>query len=283
MKLTIKHLCLATTALLLSLPLAAAEPFDIEGYVPLKGPVKSWTRTNYDITTKFGDYFRTPVTKTVHTLDGGRELATSETTARDVLINRVVNVYDDNGRLTGQTLYNADNATTWKSEINYGADGNKSDTSEFGKDGTLKGKTIYTYTDGHLTDETSYDGDGALVWKTVRTYNDAGLLLAEKFYYSDGSMEEEHDYAYNPDGKIDVISYRNEFGIVLTSDNFRYGDEGELSEITTCAANGKTTRRKLMKYDTTGNLSRVSIYTVSNKFGQVMTELTDMFERTYQY
>lgn len=283
MQKVIRYLSLVLLALALSMPLIAAEQFDIEAYVPLKGPVKSWTRTNYDITTKFGDYFRTPVSKTVHTLDGDRELATSETTARDVLVNRVVNVYDDSGRLSGQSLYNADNSLTWKSESTYGADGNKADTSEFGKDGSLKGKTVYTYTDGHLTDETCYNGDGALVWKIIRTYNDSGFIAAEKFYYADGSMEEEHDYAYNPDGKIDVISYRNEFGIVLTSDNFRYGDDGELLEITTCAANGKTTRRTLLKYDTAGNLSRVSIYSVTNKFGQVMTELCDMFERTYQY
>lgn len=263
--------------------LSAAGSFDIESYVPLKGPVKSYTRTDYDITTKFGDYFRTPVVKMVHTLDGGQELATSETTARDVLVNRVVNVYDSNGRLSAQTGYNADNATIWKNETTYGADGNKADVSEFGKDGTLKSKTIFAYTDGHLTEETCYNGDGALVWKTIRDYNGAGLLAAEKFYYADGSMEEEHDYAYNPDGKIDVISYRNEFGIVLNSDNFRYGDEGELVEITATAANGKTTRRTLLKYDTSGNLSRVSVYTVSKKFGQVMTELCAMFERTYQY
>lgn len=259
-----------------------ARAFDIESYVPLKGPVKGWTRTDYEITTKFGDYFRTPITKTVHTIEKDRELSTSETTARDVLVNRVINVYDDNGHLTGQTLYNADNAAVWKSEIVYGEDGNKSETNEFAKDGTLKGKTIYSYTDGSLTDETCYNTDGALVWKNIYKYS-SGRLASECFYYADGSLEEEHDLTYTPDGKIDVISYRNEFGVVLTTDNFRYGDDGELLEITTCAANNKTTRRTLLKYDTQGNLSRVSGYRVLTKFGQTVTELCDMFERTYEY
>lgn len=278
-----KLLSMAASFMLFALHLDAAGDFDIEAYIPLKGDVKSYTRTDYDITTKFGDYFRTPVVKMVHTLDDGKETSTSETTARDVLINKVVNVYDDDDRLMGQTGYNADNATIWKNETTYGPDGNKADTSEFGKDGTLKSKTIFTYTDGNLTDETCYNGDGKLVWKTICQYNGAGLLAAEKFYYADGSLEEEHDYAYDPDGKIDVITYRNEAGAALTSDNFRYGEEGELVEITAAAANGKTIRRTLLKYDTSGNLFRVSVYNVSKKFGQVMTELCAMFERTYQY
>lgn len=277
-----KKVFVASLMLLFLSLLYSAPSFDIEGYVPLKGTVKGYTRTDYEITTKFGDYFRTPVTKTIHTLENDKELSTSETTARDVLVNRVVNVYGDGGKLTGQTLYNADNAAIWKSETVYGSDGNKSETSEFGKDGALKGKTIYQYTDGNLTDETCYNGDGALVWKNVYTYSQ-GRLATQCYYYADGSLEEEHDYTYTPDGKIDVISYRNEFGVVLTTDNFRYGDSGELLEITTAAANNKTTARTLLKYDTQGNLSRVSIYRVANKFGQQVTELCDMFERTYDY
>ena len=151
--------------------------FDVASSLPLKGAVKSYTRTEYSVTSKFGDYFRTPETKFVHVMNGaGQETESSELTPRDVLVNKIQNTYDTNGKLISQVGYNSDNVLIWKSAATYAANGRKIDNSEYGKDGTLKSKTIYTYTGNQLSDETYYDGTGVIVWKITYAYADSGSL-----------------------------------------------------------------------------------------------------------
>jgi len=155
----------------------SAFAFDVTEYLPLKGTVKNYTRTDYGITSKFGEYFRTPEMKSVRVFDrAGREIESSEMTGRGTLVNKIKNTYDASGKLTAQDGYNADNALIWKSTVTYGAAGNKTDESEYGKDGGLKNKTIYTYTGSLLTDESYYGAGGELVWKIVYAYDDAGAF-----------------------------------------------------------------------------------------------------------
>ena len=53
----------------------SAFAFDVTEYLPLKGTVKNYTRTDYGITSKFGEYFRTPEMKIVRVFDrAGREI-----------------------------------------------------------------------------------------------------------------------------------------------------------------------------------------------------------------
>lgn len=274
----------ACTAVLAAGMCVSLFAFDVETYLPLKGTVKSYTRTDYSVTSKFGDYFRTPETKMTHILDNaGLETESSEMTPRDVVQNKVQNSYDATGKLTAQAGYNADGALIWKSVITYAANGNKTDISEYGKDGALKGKTLYAYNGTKLADETYYNGDGTIAWKTTYAYNDAGQVSVESYYYADGSLDEERDYAYTPAGKIDSIAYLNGYGTVTSRETFRYGTDGVLNEITTSGADGKTTKRMLLKYDTAGNLAKISTYTVSRKFGTAVTELADISEISYQY
>ena len=42
---------------------------DIFTYAPLKGAIKSYTKTEYSIASKFGNYFRTPSVKYLHTFN----------------------------------------------------------------------------------------------------------------------------------------------------------------------------------------------------------------------
>ena len=49
---------------------------DIFKYVPFSGDVKSYTQTDFTITSKFGDLFRTPNMKIIHNFDAnGNEVA----------------------------------------------------------------------------------------------------------------------------------------------------------------------------------------------------------------
>ncbi|MFA6856653.1 MAG: hypothetical protein WCR31_05530 [Treponema sp.] len=258
--------------------------FDVADYLPLKGIVKSCTRTEYSITSKFGDYFRTPETKTVRVFNGaGQETESSEMTPRDVLVNKIQNTYDAAGKLVSQVGYNSDNALIWKSVITYGTDGNKSNVSEYGKDGTLKSKTIYIYNGNKLSDETYYSSDGAVASKTTYKYNEGGQLSVESHYYADGSLDEEYDYTYTETGRIDTITYMNGYGNVTARDYFRWSADGVLNEITTCGEDNRTTKRKIIKYDAAGNITKISTYNVGKKFGTTVTELAGMTEIVCQY
>ena len=83
--------------------------FDVMEYLPLKGTVKNYTRTDYGITSKFGEYFRTPEMKIVRALDrAGREIESSEMTGRGTLVNKIKNTGQAyrTGRLQrGQRVY----------------------------------------------------------------------------------------------------------------------------------------------------------------------------------
>ena len=161
---------------------------DIFEYVPLKGNPKNYTKIEYSIASKFGNYFRTPKVKYLHVFDEeGKETESSELTPRDVVQNTISSVYDDNGNLIEQKFVNADGELIWKTTFSY-KDGFKADLSEFDKDDNLKEKVIYTYDKGLLIDESSYDGEGALFWKTIYAYNAAGKIETIYDYNADGTL-----------------------------------------------------------------------------------------------
>ena len=64
---------------------------------------------------------------------------------------------------------------------------------------------------------------------------------------------------------------------------FRYATNGSLSEITTYDANKQVTKRTLIKYDAKGNANKVSEYSVAEKFGTTVSDLTAMSEYSYEY
>lgn len=255
--------------------------YDIAANSPVKGAVRTVTRTDFSVTSKFGEYFRTPGAKFVYKYDSyGRRTEASELTVRDALINKVVNVYDAAGNLTEQTGFDEENTKVWRSVITY-KDGMKSDVSEFGKDNSLKGRTIYSYNGKRLSDETSYNGEGAIIWKVVYAYNDRGQLSEENEYTGDGALNERRTYVYTDAGLNDTISYFDGNGMLRAKDVFRYGTGNVLSEITTYGADNRLDTRTIVKFDNAGNLARITVYTVAKKFGTVMNEMTGMTEFVY--
>ena len=255
---------------------------DIFNYVTINGDVKNYTQTDFDIASKFGNYYRTPSTKYVSTLNNsGKVVEVTELSARDAIINKTNNKYDVYGNLTEQACYDADSKLLWKTIITYN-NGQKVDSSEYGKDGSLKAKTIFTYTDGKLTDETGYDGDGALIWKIIYTYNDKGKQEIVYEYNSDGSLDNKNSYTYTDDGKIDSITSYDTFTNLTTQKIFRYAANGTLSEITTYNQNKQVTNRIVLKYDAGGNVTKLSEYNIADKFGTTVNELIAMSEYSYQ-
>lgn len=256
--------------------------YDVTANTQLKGSVKSVTKINYTIASKFGDYFRTPNSKFIYKYDGsGKLVESTEFTPRDVVVNTLKNAYDVAGTLTEQVVTDAENIQIVKNVITY-KDGKKSEISEYAKDGSLKSKTIYTYEGTKLVDETYYNAEGAIVWKIVYTYNAKNQLEKESEYYSDGSLSEERVYEYADNGKIDNISYST-IDSLKEKEVFRYDASGNLGEITTYGADNKTTKRLLIKYDSVGNVIKLTTYNVSKKFGTTANEMTDMVDFAYQY
>ncbi len=267
-------------ALSFALSLFAADIFE---YVPIIGNAKGYTKTEYSIASKFGNYFRTPKVKYSHVFDGnGNEIESSELTPRDVVQNVISSVYDADGNLTEQKFSNSDGELIWKSAIEY-KNGFKSEFSEFDKDDNLKEKIIYEYEKGLLTAETVYDAEGALIWKTVYSYTPNGKIESVYDYNGDGSLNSQKKYVYNETGAIESIENYEEFSSVTTQDVFRYGSNDVLNEITTYDSEKRVIKRVILKYDEKGNVNKVSEYNVARKFGTTVNELTAMADYTYEY
>ena len=256
---------------------------DIFEYVPLKGNPKNYTKIEYSIASKFGNYFRTPKVKYLHIFDEeGKETESSELTPRDVVQNTISSVYDDNGNLVEQKFVNSDGELIWKTTFSY-KDGFKSDLSEFDKDDNLKEKVIYTYENDLLVDESFYDGEGALFWKTIYSYNAAGKVDTIYDYNADGSLNNQKKFTYNEKGDIDTVDIYDSFSAKTTQEVFRYASNNTISEITTYDSDKKVIKRLILKYDEKNNITKVSEYNVAQKFGTTVNELVAMSDYSYEY
>lgn len=259
--------------------LSAINIFD---FVSLEGNPKGYSQTDFEISSKFGNYFRTPEAKIVKSFDdNGNEVEALEYTARDVLVSKIVSSYDAYGNLLEQARYGADSELVWKSIFAY-KDGKKSDLSEYDSNNNLKAKTIFTYKDGNLVDESGYNADGALMWKTIYTYNDNGNYNTICQYFADGSLDERLIFEYAEDGNIKNISCFSSIEAEQTNDVFRYAN-GKLSEITTYNSDKEVLKRFVIKYDSVGNVSKLSDYQVSQKFGTTVNELVSQTDFVFEY
>lgn len=260
---------------------------DIFSYVPVVGNVKNYTQVDYNITSKFGSYYRTPVGKTIHTLNvSGKEIETTELSAKDTVIGKTVATYDIYGNLTGETSYSSDDIVLWNTVIKYDQNKRPVDLSEFGKNKQLKDKIIYTYNDqGLKSEETGYDSEGALIWKVVYKYTDDKKLEVMTEYDEDGIFCSQNKYTYKPNGKVESIVIKDAFTNTEQILVFRYASNDQLTEVTTFGDLSKTNiiKRVLIKYDTLGNVAKISEYNVAPKFGTIVNELVSVTEYTYTY
>ena len=254
---------------------------DIFTFVPVKGKVTKCTQTDYLISSKFGNYYRTPNKKTTHIYDDfGNETSVTEATTKDELISKIVSTYNSDHQLTEQLTYNSDDEVICKDVITY-KNNLKSDLSEYNKNGDLKSKTIYQYTDGLLTDETDYNADGSLLWKTLYSYND-GIVSVISKYNSKGELDTSETYKYAEDGKLESIVTSDAFANETTQLVFRYAN-GQISELLSYNSANKLINRVLVKYDALGNVAKLSEYDVADKFGTTVNELVNMVEYVFEY
>ena len=102
----------------------SAFAYDITEDTKIIGSVKSVTKTVYSISSKFGEYYRTPSVKFLTNFDAsGRQLESLELTPRDAVVNKVQNTYDAYGNLLEKSAYDPEGVLLWKSVSTY--DGTK--------------------------------------------------------------------------------------------------------------------------------------------------------------
>lgn len=254
---------------------------DVFTFVPVEGNINSYVQTNFSITSKFGNYFRTPKEKINHTLNANRlESETKVFSTKDELLNKTTYKYDANNNLIEQCYYEKESTLLWKSISTY-KNNLKTETSEYDKKGNLKTKIIYTYTDGKLTDESDYNSEGTLGFKIIYKYNKNGNVEKEILYNASGALETEKTYTYTAKNKIESITTFDNYTKNSIIHVFRYTNDA-LTEITTYDNNQNITNRIIIKYDTNGNVAKISEYDVAEKFGEIQNELVNISEYVYQ-
>lgn len=261
----------------------SAFAFDSETVVPA-GTVKSYTKTNYTISSKFGTFYRTPETKYVHTYNNaGLEAERTETTGTDVLTDRMTFQYDMSNLLLSTTLFNADGVQTQQTAYTYDSDDRISTIEVTSKDGILISKTVFKIADGR-EDKSDYDGEGALVKKTISVFADDGKPTEIFSYNGNGSLAEKETYSYDVSRNLTEITYFDANEKKVKRESYRYkSGESTASEIQVFDSADTLLERRILTYDEKGNITKISTYTVSQKFGETVTELSDIVEYSFQY
>ena len=255
-------------------------------FFAVKGKVKSYTKTEYVISQKFGDYFRTPnVLYTYKYDDKGRETECLEMSANGTLLSKTVNSYDEKGILTSIVSTDGSNVAEWRIAYTYNEEGLLVDESEFNKNDELSGRTITKYSeDKSRIEESSYNEKGELIWKNICKFDVAlNRKLEEKQYFADGALDQKLAYIYNDEGLLTEIDSSDSKGNVTKKTLFRFNEKGQNTETATYNIVTGTEEREMYRYDEAGeNIVRVTVYNVANKFDTVVNELVGMSEYKYE-
>ncbi|MCR4823087.1 MAG: hypothetical protein K5873_09480 [Treponema sp.] len=254
--------------------------FDPEVSIKPAGSVSEYTKTDYQITEKFGDYYRSPKAKYVHVFDAsGLETESSELTSKDALVDHIAYKYEGNN-LVERICTDADGKVSWKMTATYDARGNKIDESEYNSSNNLVNRTIWRI-NGKQADESYYNADGALLSKIITKYDDQDRVAEVAQYQSSGNLDEKALYTYNDAGKLSEISYSDGKGKQTKKVVYRFDASYQITEEQTYNSENKLIVRVIFKYDDAGNVIKTTTYNVAEKFGTTVNELAGIAEYSY--
>lgn len=250
------------------------------------GNPTTYTKTQYSVSSKFGEYFRSPTVKHVHVFNSsGQETESTSYTAKDVLVDKIVYSYDISHNLDTTTFYDSSNNVLCKTKSEYNPQGQLISESEYDAQGNLAGKTIYKYENKKVT-ESYYDGEGTLFTREISSLNDKGKVIELCIYYGDGSLDKRHVYSYDSNGNLssdETYGLNKEY---KGKEVYKYQDvngKQVVSEIIVYNSNNKIIERSKYKIDSHGNPTTISVYEVAEKFGATANELTSITTFTYKY
>lgn len=255
-----------------------------------RGGATACTKTTYDVTSRFGEYWRRASgTETRRARDG--RLYEIVTYTQDGSAHSAVETfyYDAGGALESTiTVYTpADGAGGDEYEVDkayeYDADGRVTSITEtLFETGELRTKTMYRY-DGNVRTESVYDANGALASRTFRiTDENTHLTLEDAVYNGDGTLAYRRDYTYTADGKIRTADDYDAEGVRTHGVLWIYDENGFIAEERVFTGDDITGRR-IYKTDSFGNPLRISYYSVAEKFGGLGHELFRMDEFEYTF
>ena len=273
-----KKIILTAAALLIT---AGAFALDSEN-LKVQGDFSSYTKTEYSVTSKFGDYFRTPAAKYVHVYNStGLKTEVSTYNAKEILVDKVSYSYDISRNLVAEVFTDANANVTSKVEYTYQADGKLKDTTTYDAAGVLTGKIIMKYTDSE-TVESFYDGEGALLGKVISMADEKGNVGVIYNYGADGALISKEVRSYLENGKLFQVecfdSNTNPTGKTL----YVYDETSTLREIQNYNGAGTIQERIIYKMDENGNPSKITSYSVGMKFGAVANELQSIVEYVFK-
>lgn len=253
--------------------------FDNEASLKPNGAAE-YTKIEYQITEKFGDYYRSPRAKYVHTFDAnGKEIESSELTSKDAVVDHITYKYEGDN-LVETVCTDSDGKVSWKMTAAYDAEGNKIDESEFNASNTLVNRTIWKI-NGNQSDESYYNADGVLLSKIITKFDDQKRLVEVAQYQAAGNLEQKAVYSYNDAGKLSEIAYTNGLGIQTKKVVFRFDAAYQITEEQTYNSENKLIVRVIYKYDANGNVIKTTTYKVAEKFGTTVNELAGIAEYNY--
>lgn len=273
MKKTImKKLIVATIVLLGIASVVVAETPSIDVARIAKTGAKSVTKIDYAVIQKFGEYYRTERGRVKYLLNGRGQITGWEETDEHGAVTQAQNTFDANGR-EATSVCTMGGKILWRRENIYEGDTLR-EINEYLENGSLTAKTIFKYDPGR-TEESDYSGDGKLSQKII-TVTDGSHTIST-IYNGDGLLEAT-DESISNGGNTNSIKH-TEDGVV-TNTAFHYNSQGALEEV---AITGPSNIRVTYKYDGAGFLSSVMTFTVGEKFGSVVSELTQMSEYKYEW
>lgn len=273
-----KKIILTAAALLIT---AGSFALDSES-LKVQGDFSSYTKTEYSVTSKFGDYFRTPAAKHVHVYNStGLETEVSSYNAKEILVDKVNYSYDISRNLISEVYTDANANVTSKIEYTYQADGKLKDSTTYDAAGVLTGKIIMKYTDKEST-EAVYDGEGALLGKVICVSDDSGNPLVIYNYCADGSLISKEVRSYLENGKVYQVEGFNANGDLTGKTVYVYDETATLKEIQNYDGKSMIQERIIYKMDNDGNPVKITSYSVGMKFGAIANELQNIVEYVYK-
>ena len=262
---------------------ASIYAFDSEKSIKLNGTVGSYTKTEYSVTQKFGDYYRSPKAKFTHNYaSNGKETDATELTSRDTVVDTVSYAYTSAGKVASKICTDADGKVQWKYTYAYDASGNMIDESAFNASDILTERTIWKYT-GKQIEESYYNSDGALLGKIITKNDDSGRTSEVADYDENGKLRVKKVHTYNDAGKLSEIAYLDVTETQVKRVVYRFDSSYSITEKQTYNRENKLVLREIYKYDSTGNVTKATTYAVAEKFGTTVNELIAINEYAYKY
>lgn len=174
--------------------------------------------------------------------------------------NKTLSTYDVKGNEIERVFYELMDPTSPYARLvhAYDAKGNIIKTTEYNPDGSIFGKTVYTYrTKRNKTVVTShnYDTLAELTGKEVSTFDAKGNKISDVSYYDDGSIRHKETYTYDAKGNIAEMGYYDPHGPDTATVIYTCNDRGNVTEEVWYNANGSFRGKTVYtyEYDSAGN------------------------------